>query len=143
MACGKAPGAVRDGNGQQTGKNMCGIDGFLTSVAFEEETARATLARMTASLAHRGPDGQGIWLDAQAGIALGHRRLAIVDLSVHGRQPMASACGRYVLVFNGEIYNHRALRHELERAGRAPTWRGHPTAKCCSRRSPHGASRPR
>ncbi|KVN71025.1 asparagine synthase (glutamine-hydrolyzing) [Burkholderia ubonensis] len=104
---------------------MCGIDGFLNSAAFDEETARATLARMTASLAHRGPDAQGTWLDAQAGIALGHRRLAIVDLSVHGRQPMASACGRFVLVFNGEIYNHRALREELERTGRAPAWRGH------------------
>ncbi|MDY7788610.1 asparagine synthase (glutamine-hydrolyzing) [Burkholderia ubonensis] len=104
---------------------MCGIDGFLNSAAFDEETARATLARMTASLAHRGPDAQGTWLDAQAGIALGHRRLAIVDLSVHGRQPMASACGRFVLVFNGEIYNHQALRAELERTGRAPAWRGH------------------
>ncbi|OMG71785.1 asparagine synthase (glutamine-hydrolyzing) [Burkholderia ubonensis] len=104
---------------------MCGIDGFLNSAAFDEETARATLARMTASLAHRGPDAQGTWLDAQAGIALGHRRLAIVDLSVHGRQPMASSCGRFVLVFNGEIYNHRALRAELERTGRAPAWRGH------------------
>ncbi|KVH67398.1 asparagine synthetase B [Burkholderia ubonensis] len=104
---------------------MCGIDGFLNSAAFDEETARATLARMTASLAHRGPDAQGTWLDAQAGIALGHRRLAIVDLSVHGRQPMASVCGRFVLIFNGEIYNHRALREELERTGRAPAWRGH------------------
>ncbi|KVC73186.1 asparagine synthase (glutamine-hydrolyzing) [Burkholderia ubonensis] len=104
---------------------MCGIDGFLNSAAFDEETARATLARMTASLAHRGPDAQGTWLDAQAGIALGHRRLAIVDLSVHGRQPMASVCGRFVLVFNGEIYNHRALRAELESTGRAPAWRGH------------------
>ncbi|KVS40666.1 asparagine synthase (glutamine-hydrolyzing) [Burkholderia ubonensis] len=104
---------------------MCGIDGFLNSAAFDEETARATLARMTASLAHRGPDAQGTWLDAQAGIALGHRRLAIVDLSVHGRQPMASVCGRFVLVFNGEIYNHQALRAELERTGRAPAWRGH------------------
>jgi asparagine synthase (glutamine-hydrolysing) len=99
---------------------MCGIDGFLNSVAFDEETARGTLARMTASLAHRGPDGQGMWVDPEAGIALGHRRLAIVDLSVQGRQPMASACGRYVLVFNGEIYNHRELRAELERTGRAP-----------------------
>jgi len=104
---------------------MCGIDGFLNSVAFDEETARGTLARMTASLAHRGPDAQGLWVDPAAGIALGHRRLAIVDLSVHGRQPMASACGRYVMVFNGEIYNHRELRAQLERVGRAPAWRGH------------------
>ncbi|MCL4648647.1 asparagine synthase (glutamine-hydrolyzing) [Burkholderia multivorans] len=104
---------------------MCGIDGFLNSVAFDEEAARGTLARMTASLAHRGPDAQGLWVDPAAGIALGHRRLAIVDLSVHGRQPMASACGRYVMVFNGEIYNHRELRAQLERVGRAPAWRGH------------------
>ncbi|MBU9487645.1 asparagine synthase (glutamine-hydrolyzing) [Burkholderia multivorans] len=104
---------------------MCGIDGFLNSVAFDEETARGTLARMTASLAHRGPDAQGLWVDPAAGIALGHRRLAIVDLSVHGRQPMASACGRYVMVFNGEIYNHRELRAQLERVGRAPAWRSH------------------
>ncbi|MDR8920233.1 Asparagine synthetase (glutamine-hydrolyzing) 1 [Burkholderia multivorans] len=104
---------------------MCGIDGFLNSVAFDEETARGTLARMTASLAHRGPDAQGLWVDPAAGIALGHRRPAIVDLSVHGRQPMASACGRYVMVFNGEIYNHRELRAQLERVGRAPAWRGH------------------
>ncbi|PRF73704.1 asparagine synthase (glutamine-hydrolyzing) [Burkholderia multivorans] len=104
---------------------MCGIDGFLNSVAFDEETARGTLARMTTSLAHRGPDAQGLWVDPAAGIALGHRRLAIVDLSVHGRQPMASACGRYVMVFNGEIYNHRELRAQLERVGRAPAWRGH------------------
>ncbi|KVZ30679.1 asparagine synthetase B [Burkholderia multivorans] len=104
---------------------MCGIDGFLNSVAFDEETARGTLARMTASLAHRGPDAQGLWVDPAAGIALGHRRLSIVDLSVHGRQPMASACGRYVMVFNGEIYNHRELRAQLERVGRAPAWRGH------------------
>ena len=85
---------------------------------------------MTASLAHRGPDGQGIWVDPEAGIALGHRRLAIVDLSVHGRQPMASTCGRYVMVFNGEIYNHRELR--AGSSARVAHRRGvaTPTARC-------------
>ena len=67
----------------------------------------------------------GLWLDAAAGVALGHRRLAIVDLSPAGHQPMASACGRWILVFNGEIYNHASLRAELERAGTVPVWRGH------------------
>ncbi len=104
---------------------MCGISGFLSPVAFDPETARATLARMTDSLAHRGPDDAGAWLDADAGIALGHRRLSIVDLSAHGHQPMVSACGRHVMIYNGEIYNFEALREELERAGAAPEWRGH------------------
>ncbi|MFZ1388168.1 MAG: asparagine synthase (glutamine-hydrolyzing) [Thiolinea sp.] len=102
---------------------MCGIAGFF---GFTHLTQPAqTLADMTASLAHRGPDAQGVWFDSDAQIALGHRRLAIVDLSVAGQQPMASACGRYICVFNGEIYNHQALRQDLERTGVAPDWRGH------------------
>ncbi|MET5013470.1 asparagine synthetase B, partial [Burkholderia pseudomallei] len=76
---------------------------------------RATLARMTDSLAHRGPDDTGLWLDHDAGVALGHRRLSIVDLAEHGHQPMLSACGRYALTVTGEIYNFRELRGELER----------------------------
>lgn len=101
---------------------MCGIAGFF---GFTHLTQPAqTLADMTASLAHRGPDAQGVWFDSDAQIALGHRRLAIVDLSVVGQQPMASACGRYICVFNGEIYNHQALRQDLERTGIAPPWRG-------------------
>lgn len=102
---------------------MCGIAGFF---GFKHLTQPAqTLADMTASLAHRGPDAQGVWFDSDAQIALGHRRLAIVDLSVAGQQPMTSACGRYICVFNGEIYNHQALRQDLERTGVAPDWRGH------------------
>ncbi|WP_323121338.1 asparagine synthase (glutamine-hydrolyzing) [Burkholderia alba] len=104
---------------------MCGISGFLSPAAFNQETARANLARMTDSLAHRGPDDSGAWFDADAGIALGHRRLSIVDLSAHGHQPMTSACGRYVMTFNGEIYNFVELRRELEHARQAPEWRGH------------------
>ena len=75
------------------------------------------------AIRHRGPDDAGAWADAQAGIALGHRRLSIVDLSAAGHQPMASDGGRYVLAFNGEIYNHLALRAELE--GKGIAWRGH------------------
>ena len=76
-------------------------------------------------LQHRGPDDRDEWLDADAGIALAHRRLAIVDLSPAGHQPMCSADGRWVIVFNGEIYNHPQLRQQLQAQGRAPDWRGH------------------
>jgi asparagine synthase (glutamine-hydrolysing) len=80
---------------------------------------------MAGTLRHRGPDDEGAWVDEAAGIALGFRRLAIVDLSLEGRQPMASACGRYVIAFNGEIYNYRDLRRELEGVGDRPLFRGH------------------
>lgn len=73
--------------------------------------------RMSDTLILRGPDDDGIWVDADVGIALGHRRLAILDLSREGRQPMQSHCGRYVIVYNGEVYNFRDLRKELESAG--------------------------
>lgn len=102
---------------------MCGIAGFF---GFNHLTEPASvLERMTASLVHRGPDAQGTWLDSDSQIALGHRRLAILDLSAAGEQPMHSACGRYICVFNGEIYNHQALRSELEEQQLAPNWRGH------------------
>jgi asparagine synthase (glutamine-hydrolysing) len=79
---------------------------------------------MTDALAHRGPDDAGAWADEDAGIVFGHRRLSILDLSPAGHQPMASVSGRYVIVFNGEIYNHRELRARLESHGQAPAWRG-------------------
>lgn len=78
---------------------------------------------MTDAIVHRGPDDSGAWVDAEAGIALGHRRLSILDLSPLGHQPMASADGRFVIVFNGEIYNFQQLRGELEALGHG--WRGH------------------
>ncbi len=78
---------------------------------------------MADSLYHRGPDSGGVWVDAEAGIALAHRRLAVIDLSPHGRQPMHSSSGRYTIVFNGEIYNFPELRQKLERAG--AMFRGH------------------
>lgn len=80
---------------------------------------------MAGTLAHRGPDGAGTWLDAGAGIALGHRRLAVLDPSSAGAQPMVSTCGRHVIAFNGEIYNHLDLREALRLDAAAPEWRGH------------------
>ena len=78
---------------------------------------------MTGSLAHRGPDDEGVWSDPAAGVGLGHRRLAVIDLTPAGQQPMKSGDGQYVLTFNGEIYNHAALRAEMEADGRKE-WRG-------------------
>jgi asparagine synthase (glutamine-hydrolysing) len=94
---------------------MCGITGYISPDA----VAAGGIEAMTDSLAHRGPDGRGVWLDPRGGAALGHRRLAILELSPLGRQPMASACGRYVICYNGEVYNYRALRAELEPLGHA------------------------
>src|SRR5471032_2968333 len=100
---------------------MCGITGFLSPRGTAPaEQMLAVVTRMAETLAHRGSDEQRVWADTAAGCALGHRCLSIIDLSEHGAQPMHSACGRYVIVFNGEIYNHRELKSELERAGAAP-----------------------
>jgi asparagine synthase (glutamine-hydrolysing) len=99
---------------------MCGLAGLLTTGAVTEETMRA----MAAAVAHRGPDDQGFWIDAEAGIGLAHRRLSIVDLSAAGHQPFHSACGRFVLSYNGEIYNHAELRRAIEATGPVD-WRGH------------------
>ncbi|PAT32255.1 asparagine synthase (glutamine-hydrolyzing) [Vandammella animalimorsus] len=100
---------------------MCGLAGILGPGA---DDAHRLGAAMGLALAHRGPDAQGIWADAEAGVALVHRRLSILELSAAGAQPMHSADGRWVLAFNGEIYNHRALRAELEKSG-GRHWRGH------------------
>ena len=102
---------------------MCGFAG-VWPISNNTESVRVA-RRMIAALHHRGPDGQDIWRDEENGMALAHARLAIVDLSHAGTQPMASASGRFMLVFNGEIYNHLALRAQLEREGLAPAWRGH------------------
>lgn len=105
------------------GSEMCGIAGELRASGFVPEDDRY-LHAMGAAIAHRGPDDKGIWLDRDQGIGLVHRRLAIVDLSPAGHQPMMSASERYVIAFNGEIYNHLDLRKELEGAGESPSWRG-------------------
>lgn len=102
---------------------MCGFAGFVqTEASLAPEAMDAAVARMAHRLAHRGPDDFGSWIDAAAGVALGHRRLSIIDLSAEGHQPMVSRSGRYVVAFNGEIYNFAALRAELEPQG---AWRGH------------------
>lgn len=103
---------------------MCGIAGFFGPPGARPiEEMRSITKRMTDAMVHRGPDDDGVWADQDAGIALGHRRLSILDLSPLGHQPMASADGRFVIAFNGEIYNFQDLRAELEPHGH--TWRGH------------------
>jgi asparagine synthase (glutamine-hydrolysing) len=101
---------------------MCGIVGLLQPGPLSRE-AHAVLRVMTDTLRHRGPDDSGVWLDERAGIGLGHRRLSILDLSPEGHQPMISTSGRYVISYNGEVYNFTELRTELERAG--AKFRGH------------------
>ncbi len=104
---------------------MCGFCGVLDLTGGTSgEELRFVVAKMTDTLRHRGPDDGGIWVSPDEGIGLGHRRLSIVDLSPTGHQPMFSACGRYVIVFNGEVYNFRELRKELEPEG-IGFWRGH------------------
>ena len=93
--------------------DMCGIAGIVN--LHGEPVSQVILRRMTDAIAHRGPDGEGHYTDGPVG--LGHRRLAIIDLSPAGHQPMLSADGRYVLTYNGEIYNFQELRIELESLG--------------------------
>jgi len=102
---------------------MCGVNGFFN--AHTNVPAPTVIAQMNTAIDHRGPDAGDAWLDENIGLVLGHQRLAILDLSPAGAQPMHSACGRYVLAFNGEIYNHLQLREQLMSEGRAPAWRGH------------------
>jgi asparagine synthase (glutamine-hydrolysing) len=103
---------------------MCGIAGILgPKRQFESDALRSIALNMAGSLRHRGPDDEGVWVNAEAGVALGHTRLAIIDLSPAGAQPMISSCGRFVLTYNGEVYNAPELRAELMTAGRQ--FRGH------------------
>lgn len=102
---------------------MCGFVGVFTNRDERRSELEQSVRRMMSPIVHRGPDDAGTWHDAEAGIGLGFRRLAILDLSPNGHQPMASASGRFTLVFNGEVYNHGDLRRELSAAGH--TWRGH------------------
>lgn len=105
---------------------MCGVAGFLdTSLRSSNDALRQVAERMGRALQHRGPDSSGCWTDETCGIAFSHRRLAVIDVSSAGHQPMISANGRYVICFNGEIYNHVELRKALSKAGSAPDWRGY------------------
>src|SRR4051812_22785089 len=103
-------------------KIMCGLAGFLAPGPVDE--AGHLAEAMAERLVHRGPDDAGVWADPGSGVALAFRRLAIIDLSPAGHQPMVSHCGRYVIIFNGEIYNHQDLRADLDRAGVGTPWRG-------------------
>ena len=97
---------------------MCGICGFLdTNRDTSESDLKNIISGMSISIQHRGPDADGKWIDQHHGVALGFRRLSILDLSVRGHQPMSSQDGRYKIVFNGEIYNFAALRKQLEKWG--------------------------
>jgi asparagine synthase (glutamine-hydrolysing) len=105
---------------------MCGFAGFICGsgvLPFSEWPV--ILQRMGDTIRHRGPDDDGIWLDTDAGIGLSHRRLSILDLSPAGHQPMFSTSGRYVIAYNGEIYNHLKIRQQLDNLGLATAWRGH------------------
>src|SRR5882757_6135474 len=104
---------------------MCGISGIIRRSRGGLPPIGECVGRMTAALAHRGPDASDIWTDEDAGVCFGHRRLSILDLSAAGAQPMHSDCGRFSVTFNGEIYNHLTIRSELEAAGAAPNLRGH------------------
>ncbi len=100
---------------------MCGIAGYWGKRGADANVAE----KMALQIQHRGPDGAGVWLSKTGGLAMTHRRLAVIDLSPAGHQPMISPCKRYTLVFNGEIYNHLAIRQDLEREGGHFDWRGH------------------
>jgi asparagine synthase (glutamine-hydrolysing) len=105
---------------------MCGLAGFIaTSGALPISAWPSLLFKMGDAIRHRGPDDSGIWLDEIAGIGLVHQRLSILDLTSAGHQPMSSVDGRFVIVFNGEIYNHLDIRKELESSGFVSGWRGH------------------
>lgn len=101
---------------------MCGLIGFTSTNHID---AYDVAQKMCDAITHRGPNSEGIWWNEASPVVLGHRRLSILDLSVAGHQPMLSACGRYVIAFNGEIYNHLALRALLQHEDEAHVWRGH------------------
>jgi len=100
---------------------MCGFAGFIDiTKSSSEELLKQTVKRMAETMRHRGPDDGGTWVDATCGIALGFQRLAILDLTPTGHQPMIAHNGRFVIVFNGEIYNHKGIKKELESVDHMP-----------------------
>ena len=101
---------------------MCGIFGFISN-DHSKNTGIDLLKKMSLSLTHRGPDNSGLWADIDMGLFLGHTRLSIIDTSIQGSQPMLSNSNRYVIIFNGEIYNHRELKNKL--ASKSISWKGH------------------
>lgn len=105
---------------------MCGLVGFIgLQPSLTGEELSSLLCDMSSQIIDRGPDDSGVWIDVDNGVGVAHRRLAILDLSEAGKQPMLSSSGRFVLAFNGEIYNHLALRNEIDGLGKPISWRGH------------------
>ena len=104
---------------------MCGLAGALLHRPTNPDFLSSTAHRMGKAISHRGPDANGIFIDSSLGVALSHQRLSILDLSSAGHQPMVSPSGRYVIAFNGEIYNHLSIRSQLQTLGLAPKWEGH------------------
>lgn len=100
---------------------MCGIAGYWDKAGADA----SAVEKMALAIQHRGPDDAGVWLNEAGDLALAHRRLAIIDLTQAGHQPMVSPCGRFTLIYNGEIYNHLELRTELESEGGNFDWQGH------------------
>ena len=101
--------------------NMCGINGFYSLSSF---SSNDVIIKMNSAISHRGPDTNGFWSDKKSGIVLGHQRLSIIDLSDAGNQPMKSNSSRYILTYNGEVYNHLEIRKELEKINPSIKWRG-------------------
>jgi asparagine synthase (glutamine-hydrolysing) len=101
---------------------MCGIAGFIAATRLD--AMESIGSRMADTIAHRGPDDAGVWIDRDAGVCLAHRRLAILDLSPTGHQPMMSSSNRFVMSYNGEIYNHLEIRAEIEASGFSVRWSG-------------------
>ena len=102
---------------------MGGFVGFLTDRSSTLEGSEVLLTRMADTIEHRGPDDAGAWIDVQSGVTLGFRRLSVINLSTAGHKPMTSSGGRFIIVFNSEIYNHLEIRAELMTMGAAPVWR--------------------
>jgi len=101
---------------------MCGIAGFIGN---KLPDLKSVCTRMVSTLHHRGPDFSDVWLDSKSGVALGHSRLSILDLSMAGHQPMKSKCGQFVITFNGEIYNHLEIRKDINISNYGESWNGH------------------
>ena len=113
---------------------MCGIAGFCN----RPKDWKTDIETMKSRMAHRGPDGEGTWASENRDVVLGHRRLSILDLSESGSQPMISHSGRYVIAFNGEIYNYKSIAGSLRQEGKLSRLNGGATPKCCWKRWKHG-----
>ena len=101
---------------------MCGINGYYSRFFSQSENI---IHKMNLAISHRGPDSNGTWSDENSGIVLGHQRLSIIALSKAGHQPMKSKSGRFILTFNGEIYNHLIIRKQLQEVKSNIKWRGY------------------